>query len=545
MDAETNPKNTHPTGELTPSPKFIQMPPDPPKTGWPIDTPGGRYFAELDGEAPVSVHGQLAFFAQFLTAGQRWDTFLSGCPLSYEGNRGSGARNVFGTAALSILCGHWRYLHINAVRGDVVNAGLLGIHKIVSDDVVRNALNHKIDEAKALAWLHNYQQLCLEPMLTMPWILDVDTTVKPIYGNQEGAEISYNPHKPGRPSHVYHSYFMGGTRLCLGVDVQPGKKHAAGEGLPGLWAKLEALPRSNWPTFLRGDCGYGQEPLLLECEEKGLPYLFKLKFTPNVKKLVKAVLHDGAWHRDGSGWEVCESTLKLSGWTKARRVIIVRESNSRAPIDENPQRSNPAKPNKRKGKNRELFDPKDAQQWSSAAPWSGKLAVIVTSLDPQSYPTTAMGQLYRDRGDMENNYDEYKNQWGWNGYTTKKLAPCRIMANLIALVANWWNLYARLFDEDHHREAITTRPALLSGVARQVSHGGQKMIKVSILHEKAEVIEQAITLISKFLSGLRSIARGWSPQQSWAVILTRIWRKKLGGKWLGDPPPGALPLLSG
>ncbi len=32
------------------------------------------------------------------------------------------------------------------------------------------------------------------------------------------------------------------------------------------------------------------------------------------------------------------------------------------------------------------------------------------------------------------------------------------MANLIALLYNWWNLYARLYDGDHHREAITAGP---------------------------------------------------------------------------------------
>ena len=50
---------------------------------------------------------------------------LEGCPLRYYGNRGSGATNVVGTAALSILCGHWRYAHINAVRGDTLNPPLL------------------------------------------------------------------------------------------------------------------------------------------------------------------------------------------------------------------------------------------------------------------------------------------------------------------------------------------------------------------------------------------------------------------------------------
>ena len=32
-----------------------------------------------------------------------------------------------------------------------------------------------------------------------------------------------------------------------------------------------------------------------------------------------------------------------------------------------------------------------------------------------------LGQLYRDRGDCENAFDELKNQWGWGGFTTHDL----------------------------------------------------------------------------------------------------------------------------
>jgi hypothetical protein len=46
-----------------------------------------------------------------------------------------------------------------------------------------------------------------------------------LYGKQEGATKSYNPQNPGRPSHAYHSYFMGNTRLALGVEVESGDKH--------------------------------------------------------------------------------------------------------------------------------------------------------------------------------------------------------------------------------------------------------------------------------------------------------------------------------
>jgi len=55
--------------------------------------------------------------------------------------------------------------------------------------------------------------------LREPWILDVDTTVKPLYGHQEGAVVGYNPKKPGRPSHTYHSYMLANLRLVLEVEV--------------------------------------------------------------------------------------------------------------------------------------------------------------------------------------------------------------------------------------------------------------------------------------------------------------------------------------
>lgn len=297
-----------------------------------MDTPGGRYYAELDLDAPVTREGQLIFFAQFLHTGGRWDRLLEGCPLRYHGNRGSGATNVVGTAALSILCGHWRYAHISAVRGDALNPPLLGMTHVVSEDVVRRAMK-RIEEPAGLAWLSGELRACVEPVLSVPWILDIDVTVKPLYGHQQGAQIGYNPHKPGRPSHACHSYFMANTRLCLGVEVAGGKEQAARHGLPGLWSLLDALPRTHWPAFVRGDCGYGNEVLLSECERRGLPAFFKLRHTAKVKTLLAQMQRAGAaWTDAGEGWEVCEAQLRLSGWSCERRVVLVREIPAIAPV---------------------------------------------------------------------------------------------------------------------------------------------------------------------------------------------------------------------
>ena len=100
--------------------------------------------------------------------------------------------------------------------------------------------------------------------------------------------------------------------------------------------------------------------------------------------------------------------------------------------------------------------------WSETRPGTGvwEFAVLATSLDLE---VRSVAQLYRDRADAENGFDELKNQWGWGGFTTRDLTRCRHMARLIALVYNWWSLFERLADPDRHREAITSRPLLLHG----------------------------------------------------------------------------------
>jgi hypothetical protein len=60
-------------------------------------------------------------------------------------------------------------------------------------------------------------------------------------------------------------------------------------------------------------------------------------------------------------------------------------------------------------------------------------AVLVTDL-PHAVLTLA--QLYRDRADSENAFDELKNQWGWGGFTTQDIKRCRLSARGVALAYN-------------------------------------------------------------------------------------------------------------
>ncbi|MEO8410878.1 MAG: transposase, partial [Propionivibrio sp.] len=95
--------------------------------------------------------------------------------------------------------------------------------------------------------------------------------------------------------------------------------------------------------------------------------------------------------------------------------------------------------------------------------------VLVTNA---GYDLDAIGQLYRDRGDCENGFDELKNQWGWGGYTTHDLERCNLSARAVALIYIWWSWYVRLAPPKTRLEGITSRTLLLAGVARLTQHAG-------------------------------------------------------------------------
>ena len=176
-----------------------------------VDTLGGRMHVRWDEGASATPHGQLVFFAEFLATTGVFDRWVSACPLAYTSGNAPSKRDVLGTLMLGLLAGHRRYAHITALRGDAVAAQALGMNKVVSEDALRRALE-RIDEASSTAWMRPALMHSVREVLDKPWVLDIDASIKPLHGRQEGAEIGYNPAKPGRPSHVLHTFWVGNLR---------------------------------------------------------------------------------------------------------------------------------------------------------------------------------------------------------------------------------------------------------------------------------------------------------------------------------------------
>jgi hypothetical protein len=67
--------------------------------------------------------------------------------------------------------------------------------------------------------------------------IDLDTTVKPLYGRQEDARIGYNPHKAGRPSHAGHALASHPAIVELTESLLLSAMAGFLGLLVGLWAK--------------------------------------------------------------------------------------------------------------------------------------------------------------------------------------------------------------------------------------------------------------------------------------------------------------------
>ena len=461
--------------------------------------------------------GGLAYFVNFLKATGLFDHLVEACPLAYESNNAPQKRDVLGTMLLSVLSGQTRYAHMSSLGRDKLDASLLEMNKIPSEDSVRAGLAKMVGSEQAWEttkqWLDQcFGQVC-EGSLEVPWVLDVDVTVKLLYGKQEGSVVGYNPTKPGRPSHAYHSFWVGRLRLCLGVQVRPGNETSGSFGLGDLLTWLKDCPADRRPKFVRGDIGYGTERWMQELEALCLAFLFKLKQTKGVKELIALIERQSQWSRSLGGWQYCESTLQLQGWTCSRRVVVYRRVHHRKF-----PKNKPALVGELTGEQ----EPEQGELLFPELVEEGELiyeyAIYVTSLDE---PADQIRALYNARGDNENCYDELKNQWGWGGFTLKDLARSELMARFIALIYNWWSVYIKLVDEQVAREAITSRPLFLMHVGKISTHQSTQTLVLFCAHTEMQQIKRKLEAAAERLAN-------WASLTAEQLKLTSVWKRIIG-----------------
>jgi hypothetical protein len=222
------------------------------------------------------------------------------------------------------LLGCERLFHFKFLQGDALVRHALGgrlpHHSLLNKELLRFGASHE-ELAPALRKL-NVEMVTSS--LPESLILDLDSTVETVYGNQKGAEVGYNSHKQGRKSYHPLLVYEGKSMMLVNAALRPGNTSSSTDVLPFAMQTLDLLgPRK--VRYARFDKGFGGEDFYAFWESRHIGFVGKMKWTTRLEQQVQTCEH---WTRFiDEDWIIEGITLyyQATTWNKARRVAVIRK----------------------------------------------------------------------------------------------------------------------------------------------------------------------------------------------------------------------------
>ena len=151
------------------------------------------------------------------------------------------------------------------------------------------------------------------------WI-DIDSTVDPVCGTQEGAAKGYNPKKKGALSYHPQLAFLAESKEILQAWFRTGSAYTS-NGIVEFVKQLLAHLPSRIRTIIRADSGYFVGALLDLLDARGHGYLIKVKLKNLVGLLIQQQWSAITGQPD---WEQCTFDYRCGDWKTSRRFVAVR-----------------------------------------------------------------------------------------------------------------------------------------------------------------------------------------------------------------------------
>lgn len=355
----------------------------------------------------------------------------------------------------AISLGLLRFSHMNILQNDPGYQKIKEIKRVPDESTLRNFLS-LICEQKALVQLAlvNQELLSLKAKSDAPrevW-LDIDDSVLTVFGNQEGSEVGYNPRYHGRPSYKVKVAFISGTCELVNARLYRGKVASNGQFMDFLKETLAILTAQNIIVKgIRMDKGFFDEDNFAYLEEQGIEYVCKAKLTSTMRKVIKYLDEQNQWQQLSKHYAAAEITLPLPKWSKARRFVLIRETQKPQVID-----------------NQLCFDLK-----------THDYQVIVTS--SEEYNPEEVWHEYNKRCNIENKIDELKVGLGFEKMSQKEMDRNVAFMWLKVLsynLLNWFRL-ALLDGKDSHAEVPTIRRKILNVPGNIVGSNRYRHVKLA------------------------------------------------------------------
>jgi hypothetical protein len=287
-------------------------------------------------DKPISSNVTFTYLADFKKS-IRFDALLADAVSSFETMKA--ANSVFSVCSIidfmidAVILGYTRFSHMEHLRNDICYAEIRG-ELTPSEKVCRDLL--KLLPADASAKLRSLNKDLLNLQASRQPIreimLDFDDTVVTVFGNQETANVGYNPKYHGRPSFKEKVGMISGSKELVNITLEEGSHHSNHAFLDFFKKCERSLPNRWLLKRIRCDRGFFDQDNFAYFEEQGYEYVVKAKMTQNIQKLVKYVTehpNDYLWTpatEDEKVFHTTDITVPLPSWDKARRFVIIRKT---------------------------------------------------------------------------------------------------------------------------------------------------------------------------------------------------------------------------
>ena len=337
--------------------------------------------------------------------------------------------------------GGWMAVPDDSTLGRIFKEGLL--KHVIQLETVNHKLRQRVWEralkAGKLPAGHMYRA----------WI-DVDSTVKTVFGHQEGAAKGYNPHKRGALSYNPLVAFCSETKEILQAWLRTGSAYTS-NGVTEFMKQLAAQMPARMRMIFRGDSGFFVGELMDWLEAHAHGYLIKVKL-----KGLNALLDRQDWQtiHGQPGWQQCEFTHQCNRWSRVRRFLAVRR------LQQKPE--------------------KHGQQSLDEMPIYDYFCYVTTE---RLTPWQAH-RKYGERATCETWLDEAKNQMGLAQSKSRDFNASSLMFQCAVLAYNTVRWMALLSDCNKlpHWEIQTVRTFLIRTAGRLLIGGRQFRINLPEKH---------------------------------------------------------------
>ena len=152
-------------------------------------------------------------------------------------------------------------------------------------------------------------------------LLDLDSTVLPVYGTHEGARRAYNPKRRGARSYEPLLCVEARSGLLWAGAQRPGGSPGTDEVVPLLERCWALAPSSMREVRVRGDHSFYSDATLTWLEDRHAQYVIVARLTAPLKRRVTTL----RYRPISAHWAVAETAYQAASWTTTRRIIAVRK----------------------------------------------------------------------------------------------------------------------------------------------------------------------------------------------------------------------------